>query len=132
MGNKGLMTKEVESFFGSLIIDKLPLRGFGRLAAKLGVPMLIRIVDDNYSDKIPEPWRTHAENLIGVVYVSLKDGVVTKEEVDGIISEVTVILNEEIDIPKMDEPSEQLLFQTTLQLIAGFVFHGMQETKKEL
>lgn len=118
----GILTKEQESFFGKLIAEELELTGISKTAAKYGLPILIRVIDDNFGDRIPEPWQNYARQLVTSTYLMLQDGEVTEEEISGVVDLCVSILNEKIDIPLVDEDDEAFIFQSTLKFIASFVF----------
>lgn len=129
MAEKGLLTRDQEKFFGKLIVDGLELKGLPGLAARFGIPILIKTVDDNYGDKIEDPWRGYLTQLITKLQLALEDGVLTEEELDDLLNLAAEILNAEIDIPLLDETSELIIFTQTLKLIAAFIFKLGDEVK---
>ena len=119
---KGIITKEMEAFWGKLIADNLSLNGLPKTLAGWGLPVLIRVIDDNYGDKVPQPWKDYATQLLTSVYLVVNDGSVDEQELQGTIDLCVTIINEKIDIPLVDEDDEAFIFQSTLKFIASFVF----------
>ena len=110
---KGLLTKDQESFFANLLDDaiKFPnpiLEALDKTAFKL----IISAVDDNLADRIPEDWQNPLEPVIDAAM---------EERWEDAAELAAVLLNEKIDIPGIDEASEQAIFSGVLQLIVGAI-----------
>lgn len=118
---KGLLTKKEEKFFGKLIVDEIYIEGLWKPIVKWTLPMLLGALDDNVGDKLPEPWQTHIENLITMVYDSMQDKIITKAEEDEILEYTAAVINAEVDIPYLDEEQEGLTFITLLKFLASVI-----------
>lgn len=121
MSKKGILTKEEEKYFGRLIAEEINVEGIWKPIVRWSLPMLVAAIDDNAGDKIPEPWQTHAERLTTMVYVSIQDKIVTKEEQEQIINYAAIVINAEVDIPMLDEEQEGLTFVTLLKFLASII-----------
>ena len=121
MSKKGILTKEEEKFFGKLIADEIKIGGILGTAIKLVAPMLIRMPDDNFGDRIPEPWQTYLEQLTSMVFIALQDGVITKEEEVEIATYCSRIMNVEVDLPLLEEDDEAVTFLFLWKWIASLL-----------
>lgn len=127
MAKVGIYTDVEGRFFAKVVANQIPVSGISKTAIKLVLPMLMNGVDNKVGDKIPEPWQSHAENLTTKAYEVFQDGVITDEEREGTITLCAEILNQEIDVPLIDEADEALLFITLLQVIAGAVLGAIKK-----
>jgi hypothetical protein len=121
MSKVGLLTKDEEQFYGKLIAGELGVGGILGSALKLVAPMLLRIPDDNWGDRIPEPWQTYLETLTTMVYESLQDNGITVEEENEIVLYCTKVMNAEIDVKWIDENDEEAAFLYMWKWIASLL-----------
>ncbi len=110
---KGLLTKEQEKFFAELLDDAIlfPNALVERLD-KVAFKLIISTVDDNLADRIPEGWKSPLEPVIDAAM----DG---RWEEAG--RHAANLLNSKIDIPGIDEESEQAIISGIIQLIIGAI-----------
>ena len=118
---KGLLTKDQESFFADLLDDAIKfknpiLEGMDKTAFKL----IISAVDNNLADRIPEDWKNPLEPVIDAAM---------DERWEESAELAADLLNEKIDIPGIDEASEQAIFSGVLHLIVGAII-GRAEAEK--
>ena len=126
----GILNTAQEKFWSDLLLEKLSLSGWKGLVAKLGVPVVIRMVDDQYAERIPEPWKSYATQLSTSLYLSVQDGVVTDEELVGMTDLIATIIDTKVDIPMVSDEDEILIFQQTVKLLASFAL-SLLHLKKE-
>lgn len=74
----------------------------------------VKSIDNNGLNKIPPTWK---ERLIPVVDAALEG---KKEEVRRL---ATDLINEKIDIPKVDEETELILFDSFTKFVAAAIDH---------
>ena len=122
MSKLGLFTPEEGKFFAGIMADEIPVKNiFIKQGIKLVLPAVINGLDDKVGDKVPEPWQSHIEDLVTVTYLALQDKVISDEESDKICEKCAEILNEEIDIPLMDEDQEAITFLFLIKTLASII-----------
>ena len=131
MSGTGILSKEQEKFWSDLLLDKLELTGWKGTLAKLGTPIVIRMIDDNYAEKLPEPWKSYAMQLTTSVYLVMQDGEVTDEELEGITDLVATIIDEKVDIPLIPDEDEEVIFKHLVKLLASFALAALNKKKAE-
>jgi len=110
---KGLLTKEQENFFAELLDDAILFPN--PLIERLDKPafkLIIRAVDDNLAERIPEGWQSPLEPVIDAAMSG------NWEEAGR---HAANLLSSKIDIPGIDEDSEQAIFNGVIQLIIGAI-----------
>jgi hypothetical protein len=117
----GLMTPDEESFFGKLILNELQLKGLSKIIASLAFPKILGSIDNNICDKLPEPWKTNAQDLVTAFYTALQDGNISDEEIASITDKASVVLSAEIHIPLIGEDVELEAFQYLLKFLASTI-----------
>ena len=119
LGKKeGLATRQEIKFLVDLAMGNVELNFIYSAGIKLVLPAVINAIDNKVGDKLPEPWQTHTENLITSVYEALQDKVITDEELNQILEDVSQVLAAEIDIPLLEESDEILAFEYLLKFLA--------------
>ena len=110
---KGLLTKDQQNFFAELLDDaiKFPNPLIEKLD-KAAFKLIISAVDDNLAERIPEGWQSPLEPIIDAAMSG------SWEEAGERAAEM---INEKVDIPGIDEQSEQAIFNGVIQLIIGAV-----------
>ena len=127
----GILNKDQEKFWSDLLLDKLELTGWKGTLAKLGTPIIIRMIDDNYAEKIPEPWKSYATQLTTSVYLALQDGEVSEGELEGITDLIATIIDEKVDLPLLPEEDEIVIFKHLVKLLASFALAALNKKKTE-
>ena len=127
----GIFNKEQEKFWSDLLLDKLELTGWKGTLAKLGTPIVIRMIDDNYAERLPEPWKSYAMQLTTSVYLVMQDGEVTDDELEGITDLVATIIDEKVDIPLIPDEDEIVIFKHLVKLLASFALAALNKKKAE-
>jgi len=115
----GLGTEEEIKFFGNMIAKGLPIGGFLRVVAGWLLPNILHILDDKFGDKLKMPWQRYGETLVTKAYAALNDGVLTKEEEKDLIEFCTKFINLEVNIPRIGEQEEELIYVTVLKFGAA-------------
>lgn len=118
---KGLLTEEQEAFVSGLLDDLIDfknpvLEGLDGPAFKV----LVSVVDNNLIDKIPEEWQNPIEPILDEAMAGNWEEAADK---------VADLLNEKIDVPGLDEISEQLIFNAILQLILGVIMGRVEAAR---
>ena len=120
---KGILTPEQEEFLAKILDDffkfKNPLiEAFDKMFFKL----IIQTADNNGLDKINEEWKY---DLIPIVDAAI---LLNAEEVRRL---TTDLLNKKIDIPKVDEETELMVFDSLTRFIAAAIDWYVQKAKGE-
>lgn len=113
MKRKGLLTKEQEKFFAGLLDDAILFPN--PIVERLDKPafkLIISAVDDNLAERIPEGWQSPLEPVIDA---AMSGG---WEEAGELAA---ILINEKVDIPGIDEESEQAIISGVIQLIIGAI-----------
>jgi len=122
MSKVGLLTSEEGRFFAGIIADEIPVKNiFLKQGIKLILPAIINGLDDKVGDKISEPWQAHVEGLTTITFNALQDKVMSDEEIDEISLKCSEILNEEINLPLMDEDQEAITFLFLIKTLASIL-----------
>lgn len=118
---KGLLTKDQEKFFAELLDDAIPFSNplIERLD-KAAFKLIISAVDDNLAERIPEDWKSPLEPVIDAAM---------SERWEEAGEHAATLLNSKIDIPGIDEQSEQAIFNGVIQLILGAIISRVEVEK---
>lgn len=116
---KGLLTKEQEKQIAQVIDDALKLKGLGELVDGFAARAIVSMVDDNLAEKLNIKEQLK-QDLQGVI-----DGALSGD-VDKVQELSAKILNDEIDIPGLDEDAEALLFKGAVEIILGAALQKAQ------
>ena len=110
---KGLFTKEQEIFFAGLLDDAIKFKNpIMEALDKAAFKLVIQNVDNILLEKIPEDWQNPLEPVL--------DAALQKKWTEA--GELAAkFINEKIDIPGVDEVSEQVLISGIVQLIVGAI-----------
>jgi hypothetical protein len=116
---KGLFTSEQEEFLADVLDDFFKLKNpvfeqFDKLVFK----NLIRIGDDTGLDQIDPVWKV---KLVPIVDSAMLGNV------EDVRKYTTDLLNEKIDIPKIDEEQELMVFDALTKFIAAAVDYYIQK-----
>jgi hypothetical protein len=116
---KGLFTDVQEDFLAELLDKKIP---FGNpvleLADKLVFKTVISVVDNNVLEKIPVGWQNPLEPIIDAAI---------EEDWDEAGYLIAKLANQKLDIPGIDELSEQLIFNAIVSLILGLIMDRISQ-----
>lgn len=111
MKRKGLLKKEQERFIAGLLADTIKFRNI--LLERLKRPvfrLIISTVDNNLADRIADDWQSP---LIPIVDAAMEGRWFKAGEM------AARLINKKVDIPGIDEASEQAIFNGLIQLIVG-------------
>lgn len=119
---KGLFTPEQEDFLATVLDDffkfKNPLlEQFDKIVFK----NLVRIGDDTGFEKISQDWK---DSLVPIIDAAMLG------KVEEVRKFTTDLLNEKIDIPKIDEEQELMIFDAFTKFIAAAVDYYIQKKKQ--
>lgn len=132
MSKIGIFNRDEVDFLSSIVADQIPVNSFWKLGIKIVLPPLVDKLDDEFSDKIPEPWQTYAEEMVTLTVDVFKDKVVTDEEIDMVVAKCSDILNKEIDLPILEEEEEAAAFLFLLKFIAATIKGAFRKKKEEV
>jgi len=122
MAKKGLMTKDEAKFYGDLISGVIEIKNpILRKMVQWAIPIMLDAIDNRVGDKLPEPWQSHAEQLTTKMYEVMQDKVITPEEEAELIEMTTNLINENVDVPLLDEDEEAMAFMFLLKFIASLL-----------
>ena len=121
MSKVGILDSKEGKFFAGIIAEEIPVNGIWRQGLKMVLTSLINGLDDKVGDKIPSPWQEYTEELVTILYESLQDKVITEEEKTNILEKCSAIINEQVDVPLMNEQEEGLAFMFLLQSISSLI-----------
>jgi len=128
LGEKeGLFTRDEIKVLWKIASGKLPIPGILKPIVNLIVPSLLDGFDNKVGDRIPEPWQTHCENLVTIIIDAVEDEKVTQEEAEKITSYAAKVLDEQIDIPMLDDDTEAVVFEETLRLLAVLLYDAFKK-----
>lgn len=119
---KGLLTPEEQNFLAEVLDSLFVFKN--TLLEKFDKPvfkMVIKSIDDYGLDRLPETWKL---DLIPLISAAMKG---EKEEVRLLVVD---LLNKRIDIPKLDDYQELLVFDSLSKFIASAIDFYMQKKKQ--
>ena len=109
----GMLTPEQEVFVAGLLDEVVKFKN--PILESLDGPsfkVLISVIDNNLIEKIPQEWQNPIEPIIDEAIAG---------NWEGAASRIADFANEKIDVPGLDELSEQLIFNAVVQLILGMI-----------
>jgi len=119
---KGLLKPEQQRFFAVLIDEAVPFKNpFLEAFDGEAFNIIITVVDDNLLDKIPEDWQNPIEPIIDAAMEGNWD-------LAGALA--ADFANQKIDIPGLDELSEQLIFSGLINFLVGLIVGKAESLKK--
>ena len=118
---KGLLTKKEIKFFTNFLLGKIKVKGLLGKAMKWLLPSLLDKLDDNFGDRLPEPWQTFTEEIFTKLYMAMRDKVISDEEAADMIAYCEKIINEKIDLPMIGEDGEAVIYMTSLKTLSSYL-----------
>jgi hypothetical protein len=118
---KGILTKTEEKLWGRVIVSAFNFKGILKMIATVIAPLLLRIPDDKWGDKIPQPWQSYIEQLTSMISKAYADNVISTAEREEILLYCARIINTKIDMKVGSQQNQILVFYTTMQWIAGLL-----------
>lgn len=110
---KGLLNKDQQKFFANLLAEKIKFRNAILERLKKAVfNLIIKVVDDNLADRIPQDWQNPIESMMDAAM----DG---QWEYAGALA--AGLINKKVDIPGINEEREFGIFNGVIQLIIGAI-----------
>lgn len=119
---EGLATKEEIKILWKVASGDIGIPAVLKPIANIVIPNILDGLDNKVGDRIPEPWQTHCEQLVTLTVAAVEDGVITQEEVESIADYASQVLNEQIDLPLLDEDTEALIFMESMRMLAVFLY----------
>lgn len=120
---EGLFTEAHEDFLAVVLDEFFKFKNpifeqFDKMAFKT----LIRVGDDSGLDKIDPSWK---DRLIPIIDAALDN------RIEDVRLYLTDLMNEKIDIPKIDEEQELLLFDAFTKFLAAAIDFYVQKMKNK-
>ena len=110
---KGILTSALESKLASMLDDVVKLKGALEAIDGIAFKLAITAIDNNLADKIPEPFKTTAQELLTEI-LEEKDYAaacaLASEFIDGLV-----------DIPGIDDATEKMIFAGIFTVVAGLL-----------
>jgi hypothetical protein len=110
---KGILTPEIEAKIASWLDDQIKLNGILETVDGLAFKLVISQLDNNLGEKIPEPYKTEIREIVLLV---LED-----KDYENAITRAFDFINEKIDIPDLDDETEDLLFKGLISIVLSIV-----------
>jgi len=115
----GMLTEQQEQFIAGLLDKAITFKN--PVLESLDGPsfkVLVSVIDNNLIERIPQEWQNPIEPIIDAAIAGQWEEAADK---------IAAFANEKIDIPGLDELSEQLIFNAILQLILGAIMGQVEE-----
>ena len=120
---KGILDDEMEKIvateFKLMIKPKNKIVG---IAINFGIGQLVPAVDDNFADRIPEPYKAEIHDILREILVET-DYKEAGEKCGDLVDRL-------VDIPGIDDPEEALIFRTVFTTV-GALFRKKNTIKDE-
>jgi len=110
---KGILTPGIEAKIASWLDDQIKLNGILETVDGLAFKLVISQLDNNLGEKIPEPYKTEIREIITAI---LED-----QDYENAITNAFDFVNEQIDIPYLDDETEDLLFKGLISIVLSIV-----------
>ena len=111
MGDKGILTKEVEQKLGKTLDDLVKLGGVWETVDGLAFKLAISGLDDLLGEKIPEPYKSEIRGLI--------INIIEEQDYEEAVEQAFYFIDTIVDIPGMDDEMESLIFTGLAQIVIG-------------
>ncbi len=119
---KGMLTNEQESFLANLLDETIQFKNPLLESMDSAIfKVLISVVDNNLVERIPQEWQNPLEPIIDAAIAG---------DWEGAADKIANFANEKIDIPGLDEISEQMIFTALVQLILGLIMGKIEQVRK--
>ena len=130
LGTKlGVMTKDEVKLFWKMGSKALPIPKIARPFVDMVAPGIIDGIENRVTERLPEVWQVHIENLTTFLGRALDDNVITKEEAVEISVYVGKVVDEKIDLTFLDDDIEAVMFVELFRVIAVGIY-GVLKPKK--
>lgn len=110
---KGILTSTVESKLGQKLDDLVKLNPLLETFDGTAFTLVIRTIDNNFGEKIPEPYKTELRDVLA--------SIIEEEDYDTAVEEGFNFLDSLIDIPGFDDDEERLIFQGSAYMVIALI-----------
>ena len=115
-----LFTKETKSLLKKVLDDAIPQHGIKELLSDIGIFGAVELID-YYGDKfVPDEYDPPLNSIL----TKALDG-----DYEGAKSEAASLLNKVIDLPYLDETSEEAVFQTGMSFLLKIITNWIDKKK---
>ena len=120
----GIFSSDFEKWLGKGLADLIKKEGFWNKALSVGLPQVIKLIDNNLGEKVPEEYRTQIREAI--------DEIVFEKDYDTAVEMVLDLADDFIDVPGLDDEAESALFNGLGQLICAVLHSIKKDTTKDI
>ena len=110
---KGILTKKATKAISEKLDSAIILKGIWEMLDGLAFKTVINAIDDNFGEKVPEPYKSDISNLLDQVFV---DG-----NYENAIDLATEKINELVDVPFLDDAAETELFNALASILKSIL-----------
>ena len=110
---KGILTPKMESMLAEKLDEIVKLKGALEAVDGMAFKIAISTIDNNLADKIPEPYKTTIAGMLA--------DILEEKDYAAACSKAADFMDELIDIPGLDDPTEAMIFSGVFTLIAGLL-----------
>ena len=110
---KGILTKETTKALSEKLDDVVKLKGIWEVVDRPAFRTVINALDDNFGERIPDPYKSDIRDLLDQVIVDENYG----DAIDLAIGKI----NELLDIPFLDDEAEAELFNALSSILKSIL-----------
>lgn len=110
---KGILTADLESKLAKMLDDVVKLSGILEAVDGTAFKLVISAIDNNVAEKIPEPYKTKIAEILSEV--------VAEKDYSEACMKAAAFVDELVDIPGLDDPTENMIFVGVFTVIAGLL-----------
>lgn len=126
---EGLATKEEIKILWKLASGELGIPKVLKPVLDMALPSILDGLENKVSEKIPEPWQSHCENVVTMVVAAVEDKKVTEEEAEEMATYLATVIDEKIDIPLVEDEVEAAIFLQLFKLISMALYSVINKKK---
>ena len=110
---KGILSAKLEGILANKLDELVKLKGVWESVDGLAFKIVITTIDNNLADKIPEPQKTDIRELLTEI--------LEEKDYDSACQKAADMIDRLIDIPGLDDATEQLIFTGLFTVVAGLL-----------
>ena len=110
---KGILSKDATKVLSQKLDGVVKLKGIWETFDGLAFKTVIGLLDDNFGEKVPEPYKTDIRNLL--------DEVLVNEDYETAIDDVFKKLDEIVNLKFLSEDAERELFNALASLLKSIL-----------
>ncbi len=110
---KGILIEKLETTLGQMADNAIKLPGIWEALDGPAFIIVIKTVDNNLAEKIPEPFKSQIRDMLTEI--------LDEKDYETACIMASNFLDTLIDIPGIDDPTEQMIFSGIFTVIAGLL-----------